>query len=100
MPADADLALGGRKLGINAILNEEFEIAANYFEVIVHQIPVEEHHHFKGKGKHLNVLNFILPYFFPSNVDFGISLEAKKEEQYLRSSEQENVSFLGFNSYI
>lgn len=100
MPENADLNLGERMLGINSILNEQFEIASRYFEVTIHQIPVGEHHHFIGKGKHLNVLKFILPYFFPSNADFGILLEAKKEERQMRSSDEENFSFLGFNSYI
>ncbi|MEO6831451.1 MAG: hypothetical protein ABI378_04190 [Chitinophagaceae bacterium] len=100
MPKGADLNLGERMLGINSILNEQFEISARYYEVTIHQIPVQEHHHFIGKGKHLNVLSFILPYFFPSNADFGILLEAKKEEQHLLSSDEENFSFLGFNSYI
>lgn len=100
MPANAHLNLGDRLLGINSILNDHFEVNARFFEVVVHQIPIDEHHHFIGKGKHLNVLKFILPYFFPSNSDFGILLEAKKEEQHLRSSNEENFSFLGFNSYI
>lgn len=100
MPKTSDLNLGDRYLGINSILGVEFEIPASYFELSIHQIPIQEHHHFIGKGKHRNVLNFILPYFFPSNSDYGINLEVKNEDQFFMCSEQDNLSILGFNSYI
>jgi len=99
-PATANLFLGDRILGINSILNDHFEISSRYYEVGIHNIPAQEYAYFIGKGKHMNALNFILPYFFAAHVNYGVALHCRKTESEFQVSDPETNSFLGFNSYI
>lgn len=100
LPEESALTLSHATLGTDAILNDHFSVPTRYFDVCISGIPTNEYAHFNGWGKHLNVLRFILPYFFPAGADYGISLQCVHEEASLVADDSSTTSFLGFNSYI
>jgi hypothetical protein len=100
LPADTAPALGVGKLGTDTVLNELFTIPAQRYEVCVMNVPAAAYKDFSGKGRHMNVLNFILPCFFAANADYQIILNPHKDDASFRLTDESKHSFLGFNSYI
>lgn len=100
LPANTAPVLGAGKLGSDTVLNELFSIPTRRFDVCVQDVQAADHKHFIGKGSYLNVLNFILPYFFPASAEYRIVLSPVKTDAALRLESADAYSFLGFNSYI
>jgi hypothetical protein len=100
LPEDVAMPLSEGQLGINTVLNDHFRIATRYYEVRINGLSVEDYHLFTGSGKHLTVLNFTLPYFFPAGAEWAIATEVSTETAPLHVSDDTHASFLGFNSYI
>jgi hypothetical protein len=92
--------LSGGTLGADTILNDHFTIPSRYFDISISGITADDYAHFTGSGKHINVLNFILPYFFPATANYGMSLQCNADEAALVAGDAHRMSFLGFNSYI
>ncbi len=92
--------LGEGTLGNDTVLNDLFSIPARRFDVNIMGVPAAAYPDFTGKGTYRAVLDFILPYFFPANAEFGIVLHPAKDEASLKIEEGDAFSFLGFNSYI
>lgn len=100
LPGDIAKPLSEGHLGIDTVLNDHFRIATRYYEVRVIGLSIEDYHLFTGKGKHLTVLNFMLPYFFPAGAEWIIANEVSADRAPLHVSDDSHASFLGFNSYI
>lgn len=100
LPDHPGQQLNGGTLGADTILNDHFIIPSRYFDVSISGISTKDFTHFTGRGRHLNVLSFILPYFFPAGANYGISLQCNADEKNLVIRDSNQMSFLGFNSYI
>lgn len=100
LPDDVAKPLSEGRLGINTVLNDHFRIATRYYEVRIGGLSVEDYHLFTGNGKHLTVLNFTLPYFFPAGAEWAIATDVSLDTAPLHVSDDTHASFLGFNSYI
>ncbi len=100
LPPHTAPALGEGSLGTDTVLNDLFSIPSRRFDVCIADVPAEAHKDFSGKGSYLNVLNFILPYFFAANAEYRIVLSPVKADAPFRLESADTYSFLGFNSYI
>jgi hypothetical protein len=100
LPEDVARPLSGGHLGIDTVLNDHFHIATRYYEVRINGLSVEDYHLFTGSGKHLTVLNFMLPYCFPAGAEWSIATAVDAVTAPLHVSDDTHASFLGFNSYI
>ncbi len=100
LPKEVAKPLSEGHLGIDTVLNDHFDIATRYYEVRINDLSVEDYHLFTGSGKHLTVLNFTLPYFFPAGAEWKIATDVRSETSPLHLSDDSYSSFLGFNSYI
>jgi hypothetical protein len=100
LPPGVAPTLGDGKLGTDTVLNDLASVVVRRFDVGIMDVPAKEYKDFSGKGKHLNVLNFILPYFFPANTEYQIVLNPRKADEAFTLSNEDANSFLGFNSYI
>ena len=92
--------LGNGSLGIDTILGNSYSAPSRYYEVSVSGIAAVDYPHFIGRGKHINVLNFILPYFFPAGADYSITLQCIPEAVQFTITDSDTNSYLAFNSYI
>jgi hypothetical protein len=100
LPVGVAPTLGEGRLGTDTVLNDLASVVARRFDVAIMDVPAKDYKDFSGKGKHRNVLNFILPYFFPANTEYQIVLHPQKADARFRLSHEDANSFLGFNSYI
>ena len=92
--------LGSQHLGIDSILSDSCLSSSFYYNIVVYDVPAPEYQHFAENGKHWNVINFILPFYFPVNGKVGMSLHPIEEEKNLWVFEAGDKHFLDFNSYI
>jgi type VI secretion system protein ImpH len=92
--------LGEGTLGTDTVLNDWFCISNRRYEVRISDVPASTFGDFRAKGRHTNVLNYMLPYFFAADAEYSIVLLPTKEDSALKISDDTAVSFLGFNSYI
>ena len=92
--------LGDGNLGVDTILSDNCIVPSRYYDVTVTGISTEDYPHFRNKGKHINVLNFILPYFFSAGADYGITLQCTPEAADFATADDSANNYLGFNSYI
>lgn len=100
LPAAAVRTLGEATLGSDSILSDCFTTPVHSFELHIDDVAECEYRDFSGRGRQMNVLKFILPYFFPVNADYSIILNPVADEAGLRTTDAEACSYLGFNSYI
>jgi hypothetical protein len=70
------------------------------YDMIIYDIMHEDYKDFENNGKCKNVLDFILPYFFPVGAEINIILLPDEKSKDLKTSTIEDNCFLGFNSYI
>ncbi|MBS1614711.1 MAG: type VI secretion system baseplate subunit TssG [Bacteroidetes bacterium] len=92
--------LGTALLGADSVLGDTLEQALQTYELHIDQLSEQEYKNFSGNGKHLKVLHFILPYFFPANALYSICLNPRHTDAGLKTASAEANSYLGFNSYI
>ncbi len=100
MPARAIKKLGDVILGADSVLNDGVLLPLQTYELHINNLSEQEYKNFSGKGKHLKVLHFILPYFFPANATYSICLNPREADAQFRTDGAESASYLGFNSYI
>ncbi len=92
--------LGDGVLGSDTVLNDIHVTPKRRFDVNIMDVPPTAYKDFTGKGTYRAILEFILPYFFPADAEYGVVLHPPKDEALLRIEEGDAFSFLGFNSYI
>jgi hypothetical protein len=100
LPAAAVRRLGDATLGTDSVLSDRLTMPVNSYELHIDEVAEREYPSFTGKGRHLNVLKFILPYFFPANAEYSTILNPVAAEAQLKTADAEACSYLGFNSYI
>ena len=92
--------LGYGTLGIDTILNSEYCSYGTCYQVNVYDVPAADYKHFFTGAKHLSVINFIKPYFFPVNADIDLVLWPAEADRNFEVAGADSQCYLGFNSYI
>jgi len=92
--------LNSTYLGIDSVISTSCIVHSFSYDVTINDIGYDEYKDFEDNGKRSNVINFILPYFFPVGADINIFLMPDETSKYLKTSTTEDSCFLGFNSYI
>ncbi len=87
-------------LGVDSVISESCIVHSFCYDLMVYDIPFEEYADFGDGGKCRNVINFIIPYFFPVSAEINIILLPEEDCKYLKTAAAREHSFLGFNSYI
>lgn len=100
LPASWIRPLGAGTLGADTVLHERCDMPIRRFELHIDNLQESDYKDYTGKGKHLNVLHFILPYFFPATAEYRIVLNPAQSDARLKTGDAEAHSYLGFNSYI
>jgi len=98
---DAESArLNSAFLGIDSIISNNCKVHSFAYDLVVHDIHVDNFADFRQNGKHTHVVDFILPFFFPACAEINIILMPDHASKYFRTAQSNEGSFLGFNSYI
>jgi hypothetical protein len=87
-------------LGIDSVISDSCVVHSFCYDLIVYDIGYKEYGDFRKNGKCSNVINFVLPYFFPVSAEINLVLLPDEPCKYLKLSTPGEVYFLGFNSYI
>ena len=87
-------------LGIGLTLNDSCSVPVLTYDIAISDVYADSYKAFSERGKHYNVLSFILPYFFPADADVNISLHYTEREEKLMTFGDDAICFLGFNAYI
>ena len=93
-------SLNNSFLGIDSVISDNCIVHSFCYDLTIYDIAYQEYKDFRKNGKCSNVINFILPYFFPVSAEVNIVLLPDEPCKYLKISTPEEISFLGFNSYI
>jgi len=87
-------------LGIDTVISDRCMVYSFSYSLTVFDIHFDQYADFEKNGKCSNVLNFVLPYFFPVGANLNITLLPDEASRDMKTSTTDESFFLGFNSYI
>ncbi len=87
-------------LGVDTVISDRCMVHSFSYSLTVFDIHFDKYVDFEKNGKCSNVLNFVLPYFFPVGANVNITLLPDEVSRDMKTSTTEESFFLGFNSYI
>lgn len=93
-------SLGDAELGVNFIVSNGCSAILPEYEIRIMDVAAEDFASFGYRGKHRNVLDFILQYFLPAGARYTLIPQCLSNESDMLTAGGERESFLGFNSYI
>ncbi len=87
-------------LGVDSVISDSCLVHTFSYNLTIYNIHFDRYEDFEKNGKCSNVLDFVLPYFFPVGADVNITLLPDDSCRDFKTSIPEESNFLGFNSYI
>jgi hypothetical protein len=86
-------------LGVNFVLSNFTSIHYWQYTINIYDVPVDIFPTFTNNGANLNIINFVIDYFFAVNADVAIVPHILQIDKSITLSEH-NIHYLNFNTYL